>query len=65
MTTPFNALIIDKNDTKISASMKQISLADLPDEEVLVDVAYSTTVCWLTGLVCRNATGAAMPKSNG
>ncbi|MEZ0122849.1 MAG: MDR family oxidoreductase [Candidatus Reddybacter sp.] len=42
MTTLFNALIIDKNDKKISASIKQISLADLPDEEVLVDVAYST-----------------------
>ena len=42
MTTPFNALIIDKEDKKVSASLKQISLADLPDEEVLVDVAYST-----------------------
>lgn len=42
MTTPFNVLIIDKNDKKVSASIKQINLADLPDEEVLVDVAYST-----------------------
>ncbi|MDF1831390.1 MAG: oxidoreductase [Porticoccaceae bacterium] len=42
MTSPFNALIIDKNEKKISASVQQISLADLPDEEVLVDVAYST-----------------------
>ncbi len=42
MTTSFNALIIDKEDKKVSASLKQISLADLPDEEVLVDVAYST-----------------------
>ena len=42
MTTPFNALIIDKIDKQVSASIKQISLADLPDEEVLVDVAYST-----------------------
>ena len=42
MTTPFNALIIDKNDKKVSASIQQISLADLPDEEVLVDIAYST-----------------------
>jgi len=42
MTTPFNALIIEKNDKKVSASLQQISLADLPDEEVLVDVAYST-----------------------
>ncbi len=42
MSTPFNALIIEKNDKQVSASIKQISLADLPDEEVLVDVAYST-----------------------
>ena len=42
MTTPFNALIIDKIDKQVSASIQQISLADLPDEEVLVDVAYST-----------------------
>ena len=42
MTTSFNALIIDREDKKVSASLKQISLADLPDEEVLVDVAYST-----------------------
>ena len=42
MTTPFNALIIDKKDKQVSASIQQISLADLPDEEVLVDVAYST-----------------------
>ena len=42
MATPFNALIIDKTDKKVSASIQQISLADLPDEEVLVDVAYST-----------------------
>ena len=42
MTTPFNALIIDKIDKQVSASIQQISLDDLPDEEVLVDVAYST-----------------------
>ena len=42
MTTSFNALIIDKKDKKVSASIRQLSLADLPDEEVLVDVAYST-----------------------
>jgi len=42
MTTSFNALIIDNVDNQVSASLQQISLADLPDEEVLVDVAYST-----------------------
>ncbi|MBQ0720264.1 MAG: oxidoreductase [Gammaproteobacteria bacterium] len=42
MTTPFNALLIEKEDKKVSASLRQISLAELPDEEVLVDVAYST-----------------------
>ena len=42
MSTSFNALIIEKNDKKISSSIQQISLSDLPDEDVLVDIAYST-----------------------
>lgn len=42
MNTPFNALIIEKNDNTVSASIQQISLSDLPDEDVLIDVAYST-----------------------
>ena len=42
MNELFNALVIEKEDKKISASIKQISTSDLPDEDVLVDVAYST-----------------------
>ena len=42
MNELFNALVIEKEDKKISASIKQISTSDLPDEDVLVDVDYST-----------------------
>lgn len=38
----FNAIVADKVDGKTVAALKQIGLADLPDEDVLVDVAYST-----------------------
>ncbi|MFT4714837.1 MAG: acrylyl-CoA reductase (NADPH) [Paracoccaceae bacterium] len=39
----FNALVVDKNEEgKTSASVKQISLADLPESEVTVAVDYST-----------------------
>ena len=42
MSDSFNALVIDKNDAGLSAAIKQLSVADLPDEDVLVDIAYST-----------------------
>jgi acrylyl-CoA reductase (NADPH) len=36
-------IVADKNsDGKVTASLKTLSLADLPNEDVLVDVAYST-----------------------
>ncbi len=38
----FNAIIAEEVDGKTVASLKQITLADLPDEPVLVDVEYST-----------------------
>jgi acrylyl-CoA reductase (NADPH) len=38
----FNAIIAEDVDGKTVASLKQITLADLPDEPVLVDVDYST-----------------------
>lgn len=41
-TETFNAIVADKVDGKIVAGLKQISVADLPDEDVLVEVAYST-----------------------
>ncbi|MEO1918172.1 MAG: acryloyl-CoA reductase [Paracoccaceae bacterium] len=39
----FNALVVEKNDEgKISASVKQLELGDLPQGEVIVAVEYST-----------------------
>lgn len=38
----FNAIIADKVDGKVKAALKQITLSDLPDEDVLVNVEYST-----------------------
>jgi acrylyl-CoA reductase (NADPH) len=42
MSDSFNAIVAQDNDGKAVASLKQITLADLPDESVLVDVACST-----------------------
>ena len=42
MTDSFNAIVAEEVDGKTRVSLKSISLADLPDEEVLVQVAYST-----------------------
>jgi acrylyl-CoA reductase (NADPH) len=38
----FNAILAEEVDGKAVASLKRITLADLPDEPVLVDVSYST-----------------------
>ncbi len=43
MSATFNALVLDRNaDKSIRAAIQPLSLADLPDEDVLVDVACST-----------------------
>ena len=42
MTDRFNAIVAEDVDGKTRAALKSISLAELPDEEVLVQVAYST-----------------------
>lgn len=42
MSDTFNAIVAEEVDGKAVASLKNIGLADLPDEPVLVDVAYST-----------------------
>ncbi len=43
MTESFNAIVVEENsEGKPEAALKQLTLADLPDEEVLVDIAYST-----------------------
>ena len=42
MTDTFNAIVAEDVDGRPRAALKAITLADLPDEEVLVAVAYST-----------------------
>lgn len=42
MTETFKALVIDNADDTYISAIKDLTLADLPDEPVLVDVAYST-----------------------
>ena len=55
MSDTFNALVLDRNEDKsVSATIKRLTLADLPDEDVLVDVAYST-VNYKDGLAVTGA----------
>ena len=55
MSDTFNALVLDRNEDKtVSATIKRLALADLPDEDVLVDVAYST-VNYKDGLAVTGA----------
>src|SRR5690606_17314519 len=42
MSESFRALVIDDQEGKQKASFKTLTVADLPDEDVLVDVSYST-----------------------
>lgn len=42
MVSTFNAMVIEDVDGKPKASIKELGLADLPDNDVLVEVAYST-----------------------
>ena len=43
MSEKFNAIVAELNsDGKPQAALKEISLTDIPDEDVLIDVAYST-----------------------
>lgn len=42
MSDTFKALVVDNADDTYSAAIKDLGLSDLPDEPVLVDVAYST-----------------------
>ena len=65
MSETFNAIVAEAVDGKPVGSLKQITLADLPDEDVLVDIAYSTVnykdglavtgtmpICQRTPLIC-------------
>ena len=43
MSESFNAVVVEENsEGKPEAVLKQLTIADLPDEQVLVDIAYST-----------------------
>jgi acrylyl-CoA reductase (NADPH) len=43
MSESFNAVVVEENsEGKPEAALKQLTIADLPDEQVLVDIAYST-----------------------
>src|SRR3954465_11175081 len=42
MTDSFKAFVIEDADGKPKGGFKQLSLTDLPDNDVLVEVAYST-----------------------
>jgi acrylyl-CoA reductase (NADPH) len=42
MSDTFKALVVDNVDGTYSAFFKDLSVSDLPDESVLVDVSYST-----------------------
>ena len=42
MTETFTAMVIDAVDGKPKGHFRQISVADLPDHDVLVEIAYST-----------------------
>lgn len=65
MNENFNAIVAEDVDGKTIASLKSISLDDLPDEDVLVEVEYSTLnykdglavsgigrICRTTPLIC-------------
>jgi len=41
MSEAFNAFVIDAVDGKVTSGLKQMTTADLPDEPILVEVAYS------------------------
>jgi len=42
MNTEFNALVLDQDDGKTSADVRSLSLNDIPDNDVVVKVHYST-----------------------
>lgn len=42
MSDTFKALVVDNADDSYTASIKDLSVSDLPDEPVLIDVSYST-----------------------
>jgi len=63
----FNAVVIEDVDGKAKVGLKQLSLSDLPDNDVLVEVAYST-VNYKDGLALagnRNKIARKLPMVGG
>ena len=67
MTETISAFVIEEVDGKTTGALKQLKLTDLPDNEVLVRVAYSS-VNYKDGLavtgkgkIARKLPGAAWP----
>lgn len=54
MSETFKAVVADEVDGKQIAEVRDLTLADLPDEDVLVDIAYST-VNYKDGLAVTGA----------
>lgn len=42
MSNPIKAIVINKDDNNYSASLSSIKNSDLPNENVTIDVLYST-----------------------
>jgi acrylyl-CoA reductase (NADPH) len=58
VTHSINAFVIDSLDGKTTATLRQIDVADLPNEDVLVEVAFST-VNYKDGLTVTGAAAIA------
>lgn len=54
MSTQIKAIVAEEIDGKIRGSLKTLSVSDLPDNDVLIDVAYST-VNYKDGLAVSGA----------
>jgi putative YhdH/YhfP family quinone oxidoreductase len=67
MNTPFLAMVIEELDGKTVANLKQLNLGDLPDHDVLVEVAFSA-LNYKDGLaICgnRNKVARKLPMVGG
>lgn len=54
MSDSFSALVITKDNQGVAAAVQQLGIDELPDEDVLVDIAYST-VNYKDGLAVTGA----------
>jgi acrylyl-CoA reductase (NADPH) len=42
MSEKFHAIVADESDGRVRGALRELDISELPDEDVLVDVAYST-----------------------